>query len=128
MDWNLIWSAVNGIAAALALLFAVFIEWPRFRMRLSESRSTINNVFGFIGQSLLLGGSVLMLSIIAVPQTPPSSRLDSFRIVFLIGILFFFAGGSIASLLARAHKLIIIAALFCALATFYLLVFYSYIY
>jgi len=53
MDWNLMWDAIGGIAGVLAVLLTIFLEWPRFKMRLVESAGIFRTIL--LGSAIVCG-------------------------------------------------------------------------
>ena len=84
MDWNLVWSAVGGVAATLTFLLTLFLEWPRFRDRwamLSSARIMLQIsivLLGVVGL-FLYGASVTLDS-----QTSPLDNAGLGRPGFLL--------------------------------------------
>ncbi|MEM4204615.1 MAG: hypothetical protein QXS54_11150 [Candidatus Methanomethylicaceae archaeon] len=86
------WETISAIVALLAFLFTAFIEWPRFKARLDESRSTLQNLcvlFYLIGLLIVIVG--LIGSVLA----------SSLSWVLLAGLLVMGVSGAIVWALER---------------------------
>jgi hypothetical protein len=66
------WEMVSAIVATVVFLFTLFIEWPRFKARLTESRSAVSTVFG----KLL---DIAFIGLVLAAFSPP--------FIFLLGAL-----------------------------------------
>jgi len=80
------WEIVSAIVGLFSLLFTAFIEWPRFRSRLNESRVGLQNLYillYLVGCLLVIFGLISSISIYALNP------------VLLIGLLIMGISGGI---------------------------------
>jgi hypothetical protein len=55
------WDMISAIATIAALLFTVFIEWPRFKERVRQSGNSISNSMMALALLSVLIGSIIVL-------------------------------------------------------------------
>jgi hypothetical protein len=97
MDWEM----VSAIVAILALLFGIFMEWPRFRTRLNETRDTRDVIAPYSGHvliALILIGAVPFF-IGAFIRCPKGSVTSCSDPVFVAGALSISTGITLGGLL-----------------------------